>query len=425
MRRTMAWLAALPGLCWAWQPPVELVTGAGERGPWQQNESRYDFVDDPAIALADGGTLVLAWVDQKRKAVLVQRRDASGAAQGPAVDVDRQPATFSWIPRVVTAPDDPRAVYVLWQEIIFSGGSHGGEMMIARSADGGRSFSPPVNLSNSVPGDGKGRINPNYWHNGSYDLRAAPGGKVYAAWTEFDGPLWFARSTDGGRTFGKPHLVAGGKGDRPARAPALAVHPDGSVLLAWTQGDHDGADIHVARSADGGDFSRPATLGHRSRYDDAPVLAVDGKGVVHLAWGESEGKPLQRQRIAYARSRDGGRSFEEPRVVVGAPAPFVSAGYPALGVDREGRVHVLGELMASLSQPPRALALAVSSDNGATFAPATVVPGSSDPRGGFNGSSQGLLMRKLLVAGDGRVYVVNSALAQGSHSRIWLTTRRE
>lgn len=28
-----------------WQPTLEIARGAGERGPWRQSESRYDFVD--------------------------------------------------------------------------------------------------------------------------------------------------------------------------------------------------------------------------------------------------------------------------------------------------------------------------------------------------------------------------------------------
>ena len=53
-----------------WQTLVEVVRGAGERGVWQQNESRYDFVDDPTVAWSRGGELAVAWVDQRRKAVL-------------------------------------------------------------------------------------------------------------------------------------------------------------------------------------------------------------------------------------------------------------------------------------------------------------------------------------------------------------------
>jgi hypothetical protein len=43
-----------------------------------------------------------------------------------------------------------------------------------------------------------------------------------------------------------------------------------------------------------------------------------------------------------------------------------------------------------------------------------------DPAGGFNGSTQGLLMRKLAVRADGEIAVVNSAVKIGSHSRVWL-----
>ena len=84
----------------------------------------------------------LAWVDQGRKDVFFQRVD-----EGPAVNVSRSPETFSWLPRVALAPGNPRNIVILWQEIIFSGGSHGGEMLFARSEDAGASFSAPLNLS--------------------------------------------------------------------------------------------------------------------------------------------------------------------------------------------------------------------------------------------------------------------------------------
>src|SRR5687768_6480149 len=77
-----------------WQPPLEIARGAGERGAWQQSESRYDFVDDPSVAWSPSGELAVAWVDQRRKAVLLQRYSAEGRPLLPApVDVSRQPKT--------------------------------------------------------------------------------------------------------------------------------------------------------------------------------------------------------------------------------------------------------------------------------------------------------------------------------------------
>jgi hypothetical protein len=49
-----------------------------------------------------------------------------------------------------------------------------------------------------------------------------------------------------------------------------------------------------------------------------------------------------------------------------------------------------------------------------------MVPGSSDPAGGWNGSQQGLLMRKLGVTRAGDIAVVNSSLTPNEQSRVWL-----
>jgi hypothetical protein len=409
-----------------WEQPVELARGKGVRGPWQQNDSRYDFVDDPAVVLQPDGAALTAWVDQARKSVFVQRRALDGRAMGAPAELTGPPGMFSWIPRLAVAPDAPGSAFLLWQEIIFSGGSHGGDMLLARSGDGARTFGAPLNISSSVGGDGKGRITPEYWHNGSYDLLAAAGGAVFAAWTEYDGPLWITQSSDSGRSFAQALMVAGGPGDKPARAPALALTRDGALLLAWTQGDNPSAAIHLARRPrDARAFGAPLRIATGTGYADGPRLAVDGRGTVHLAWAESEGGPFRRQRVLYARSVDGGQSFEAPRAIVaGLPAPYVSAGFPSLGVDPAGRVVVLAELYESVRERPRALGITVSRDGGGTFSAPELVPGSRDPGGGFNGSSQGLLIPKLALDASGRIAVVNSALREGSHSRVWLMRGR-
>jgi len=431
-----AWLRLLPWMAflmlwactgWAggvvWQKPVEVARGAGERGEWQQNESRYDFVDDPAVAWSRQGELAVAWVDQRRKAVLLQRYTAGGdALLTTPVDVSRQPRSFSWLPRLTWAPDDDGRLYVLWQEIIFSGGSHGGEILFAVSGDGGRTFAAPLNLSNSRAGDGKGRLDRDTWHNGSLDIAAAPGGQVFAAWTEYDGRLWFARSGDGGRSFSGPLLVAGDPPAPPARAPALAVGADQAVALAWTTGDNAKADIWLALSSDGGKrFSAPRPAAVTAGHSDAPKLAFDARGALHLVHAESRGGPFKPASIRHLRSTDGGRSFG-PVGEISSPLPagYVGAAFPAIGTDARGRLVVAWELMrGSTTLSPYGLGLAVSND-GMKFGDPQLIPGSADPAGGFNGSTQGLLMSKLAVRPDGEIAIVNSAMKIGSHSRVWL-----
>lgn len=406
----------------AWHGSMEIAAGRGERGPWQQNESRYDYVDDPTVAINDRGDVAVAWVEQARKDVFFQHLPAGGTKQsGKPVNISRSPDTFSWLPRISLAPDEPRKIFILWQEIIFSGGSHGGDILFARSEDGGASFSQPINLSNSVGGDGKGRINQKIWHNGSLDLQAAADGALYAAWTEYDGPLWLSRSTDGGKTFSQPQRIAGGGNVNPARAPSLALGADRDVYLAWTVGEDHAADIHLARSTDGGaTFSEPIIVAKSNGYSDAPKIAVDSVGTVHLVFAESSGGPFARYRIRYTRSMDGARTFDAPRDISSPLSkPVEGAAFPALSIDAKNRLYVMWELFHG-HRGSHGLGLAISHDGGRSFTQPSLVPDSIDPAGGSNGSHQGLLMKKLAVNSSGTVAIVNSSLKQGERSRVWL-----
>jgi hypothetical protein len=390
LRLCLALLVATPAFAGEpqWHGGTPIAAGGGERGPWQQNDSRYDYVDDPAVALDDQGRAVVAWVDQGRKDVFVD-----------GVNVSRSPETFSWLPRLAVAGDE---VFVLWQEIIFSGGSHGGDMLFARSADGGRTFAEPLNLSDSLAGDGKGRVTQDLWHNGSFDLAVGHDGIVHVAWTEYEGRLWYRRSTDGGRSFSARVDVNQGLA-RPARGPSLAIAQD-TVQLAWTDGD-----LHLATSSDGGaSFGAPLHITRSRGYTDAPKIALDASGALHLVYAENS-------RILYTRSVDGARRFDPARPISGA-----GAGFPALGVDGARGLYVAYERFPGKEQRPRGLGITHSHDGGRTFSPPAPIPGSASPDGAPNGSFQGLLMQKLAVNRHGALAVVNSSLNDGAGSRVWL-----
>lgn len=407
----------------AWQDTVLIASGPGEKGPWRQNASRYDYVDDATVAFAPGrghgggqsGVQYVAWVDQKSRDVWF-RRLANNGRLGAPLNVARSPATFSWAPRLAVDPRRPRQVYLLWQEIIFSGGSHGGDILFARSSDCGASFSAPLNLSRSIGGDGKGRLDRTTWSNGSLDLAVSADGIVLAAWTEYGGALWTARSTNGGITFAQARRI-GGDERRPARAPSLAAGPGRTVYLAWTVGEDPAAAIRVARSVDGGaSFDAPHLVAGGQGASDAPRLAVDGAGNLHLAWAQRAG-PGAASTIRYAVAAPGG-GLGAARTL---SAPFTDGGaaYPALAGDGGAVVCVVWENLGADGRAA-SLGMTVSRDRGRSFDAARVVPGSAAPPGGSNGSQQGLLGKKLAVGRDGQVAVVNSSLVPGEGSRVWL-----
>jgi hypothetical protein len=376
-----------------WRARVEIARGDAVRGPWTQNDSVFRWVDDPSVQIADDGDAIVAWVDQAKKDVFLGRWSRAGAPRmDPPVNVSRSAATFSWVPRVVVFADE---VHVLWQEIVFSGGTHGGEIFVASSRDGGRTFAAPINLSNSVPGDGKGRIDAKTWDNGSLDLARGPRGELYAAWTEYEGPLWLRRSDDGGAMFA-PAVRVGGTREAPARGPSLATSADGRLHVAWALGEADRAGIQIATSHDRGvTFAPPTVVGGDSGRSDAPSIAIDEGGATHVVYVEN-GRPM------YCRLPD------PPRAIAGEGARSARV---AVGRDRD--VFVVVERKPDL-------VVARSTNGGDTFVEARV-PGASGSALGTNGSQQSALVERIAVAPDGReIAVVNSTFLENRESHVWL-----
>ncbi len=397
-------------------------SGDAYRGPWRMNDSEFLFVDDPTVSINDNGVIAVAWADLANMDILLQVFEPDGKPRlREPLNVSSSPGIFSWLPKIVINDGDANQIYLLWQDIVFSGGSHGGEIFFARSMDGGRTFDAPMNLSKTIAGAGKGRLTSTRWDNGSFDLVMDENGDLYAAWTDYEGPLWFTRSSDAGETFTRPQHVAGDENDMPARSPTLAVRGN-MVYLAWAVGEYSRANIHYSVSHDGGlSFASPQEV-HRSRgHADAPNLAFCGEGVLHLVYAESTRGMFRSYDVFYTHRATNAESFAAPKAITGHhSAEFYSAHFPEIDVDGENRLYVLWELAPDRRLRSRGLGLTYSTDGDASFAQPIVVPGTGEDQTGQNGSQQGLLMRKLGVNPSGQIAIVNSTFEPSVSSHIWL-----
>jgi hypothetical protein len=401
----------------SFRPAVKVASGPAHRGPWKMNESDYRWVDDPAVAMTRDGEVLVAYADQSRKNVFLQRHRRDGTLVSAPTNVSRSDATFSWLPRLVVDSDGGE-VLALWQEIVFSGGSHGGEIFFARSTDGGRTFTAPTNLSNDPAGSGKGRLSAESWDNGSLAIARAPNGTIHVAWSDYEGRLWLRRSDDAGESFSR-RIHLGGDEAQPARAPSIAADVRGRVHVAWSVGESATADVRVASSNDGRSFET-RVLSSPGAQADAPRLAVDGRSVLHLVHAE---KPIDggSWRIVYRRLPNATGGFEAPRLL-----PVRSgedARFPQIGADDQGGVVVSWERFGAGAARPNGLGLVVSRDRGDSFA-AAGVPNVAGPSLGQSGSQQGMLTQKLAVNETGGVAVANSTFRPNASSAVWLAIGR-
>src|SRR5215470_8968367 len=85
----------------AWSRPVEIARGGGVRGPWQQNNSHYDYVDDPTVVITPRGEAAVAWVDHRHKDVFWQMFGEDGQPRLPEpLNLSQTADVFSWLPRI-------------------------------------------------------------------------------------------------------------------------------------------------------------------------------------------------------------------------------------------------------------------------------------------------------------------------------------
>jgi len=238
-------------------------------------------------------------------------------------------------------------VYIAWT--LFTGNPFGifGEanvfspepIMIARSSDGGLTWSRPVKLTpshnNGAVGGRQGSV-----------IRSGPDGTVYVIWDDAifrRSAILGARSANGGRSFSRPFLVSF-KSDVPFNFPGASFRTnsfpqadvsqaDGKIYVTWADYDHaaNHGVVKLAASSNGGvTWTPPSTIADvsgRSPFYPAVAVSPDGTKVFvgfnaidDKADGTAPGAGVVFYDAYYVLSTDSGGSFGSPVKVSAAPS---------------------------------------------------------------------------------------------------------
>jgi hypothetical protein len=279
-------------------------------------------------------------------------------------------------------------------------------------------------------------------------VQAVGGRYVYEAWIGCNRRIGFARSVDGGRTFGPSRAVRGShRNGSHTWDPAIAVAPNGTLYVSYMVGPAEGASNGstpmrpaVAVSHDHGrSFDRVTTLpvppgkNGVGSWGDRPFIAVGPNGTLYVTW--DYGPRRDQVRIVcpptsscyftagdfnavFQRSTDGGKTWTKPSPI--------SPGFPLGGVYSAPIVAepngALDVLYWQHPTDPKTLAVSPgreyftrSTDGGATWSHPVLV----GPQAGTVGLKEWWIDGFLAVDRSGVLYASWDTQRQG-HDTAWL-----
>lgn len=175
------------------------------------------------------------------------------------------------------------------------------------------------------------------------DMAVAPDGSVDVVWLDardYDPKLgdassvYFARSTDGGKSFGRNVRVAADTCS--CCRPTVAIDSNGRIYVAWRHNFNDVRDMAVATSVDRGKTFSPLVRVAKDGWvihgcpESGPSLLSVGNRL-YIAWFTVGAN--SRPRVLASWSDDQGRSFAAPvelsTGVLDANHPMLFAGKPS------------------------------------------------------------------------------------------------
>ncbi len=153
--------------------------------------------------------------------------------------------------------------------------------------------------------------------------------------------IFFAKSTNGGRTWTAPLRVNNDAGGAFQADPFLTLDSASNIYIAWTDYRSGGADVFFSKSTDGGlSFSSNVRVNDvipQAQFD--PAVAVDSVGLIHVVWTDSRNAFTTGPDIFYGNSTDGGLSFN-PNLRINNDATATEQGRPTIAVAADHSVYI-------------------------------------------------------------------------------------
>lgn len=319
----------------------------------------------PQLAVS-GNNVFLGWIDSSagKFGAKIARSTDGGASFGGEVNL----GNIGGATDNIRIADSGAQVGAVWQSFSANKSS----IAFAKSSDNGTTFSPPIQISNSS-------------RDSAFPQVIMAGTHVYVAWLDRTAGdvtnVFFARSDDGGTTFGRPIAITSHNGT----SGIPKIYAEGkNVYLLWEDNGGKNFDIFMATSSDSGDtFGTPVDISTDSGNSGAPQMAVSG-GSIYVVWMDDS---LGHYDILFSRSSDGGRTFASP---VNVSRANQDSGYPQIAASGQ-EVYVVWT--GTITDKNYDIYFARSADGGQTFE--SPLDLSNDP--GASGWPQ--------VAYEGNVYV--------------------
>lgn len=281
----------------------------------------------PTLAIDNQGIPYIAWMDGRSGIWGIYFAKITGGHNpNTAVAVPGNPDDWAGFPTLSVSPSGDK-VYLAWQES--SGGQN--RIKFARSLDGGTTFEAALDLTNGfypamVLGTG-----------GEIYVAWMDWEGVQSSWL-----IYVAKSADGGQSFSAPVKVTANVPSSTMQFyPSLAMSPDGSLIVAWAEWRGSNSAIYLAKSSNGAaSFGEavPVSDAPKSAVHGVPSVAVDAAGNLYVAWDDTRSGYYQ---VYMAKSSDGGQSFGPGIMASQSLNPGHENSLPSLTVDAQGNAYML------------------------------------------------------------------------------------
>jgi hypothetical protein len=297
---------------------------------WAQHDFGVPGCADPWVALREDGTALFAGLSTARSNEMHLARSGDGGRTWASVPIDLG-RIHDHETMIVDRTTGPRAgsIYLVsngsWRGRI---GRSSGSIFITRSADGGKTFTPPVHI---VPSN----LNFNVLTPG-----VLSDGTLVVPYTDFQSNIsdfrsragelerkraWVVTSGDGGETFSHALFVseACGLGFGSLAVDLSAGPTRDRLYFVCNNRELNGVLVH--HSENGGlKWSQPVRADSEASgliFRRPPAVAVNRDGVVGVTWQERRdeaGRPCQ--HLYFTSSLDGGKTFLPAVRVSSAPS---------------------------------------------------------------------------------------------------------